>query len=328
MAELDKKDRIILYELDKNARQPLSKIAKKAGLSRESVLYRLRKYFSDSLLVNYITVINMAKLGFSHHKVFIKLHNINEEKERELVDYLCRSPYVTWVVNCDGKYSLIFGVKARDLSELNAFMKGLNNSFWSYIMEQDIASVIDAHHFYRDYLVGKQGATERKIQWGVEETEVKLGSDDIGVLDKLSENPRISAMDISKSLKIPLHSVLRRIKGLEKAGVIQHYMLWPNVTRLPGLYYKILISLHNLNPAKEKQLLGFCSQHPNIVYAVFTVGHWQLEIDVEAENLEQFRSILREFLNAFPEVVSDYSPLNVYKEYKFRFFEKGCLASR
>ena len=75
---LDKKDKRILYELDKNARQPLSEIAKKVQLKRESILYRLKKYLQEGLIRDYLTVIDMSKLGFTHYKIYLRLHNINE----------------------------------------------------------------------------------------------------------------------------------------------------------------------------------------------------------------------------------------------------------
>ena len=87
MVQLDVKDRKILYELDKDARQPLSKIAKKIGLSRESILYRLKKFFKQGIIRNYLSVINMAKLGFTHHKIYVKLHNITEIQEKQMIDY-------------------------------------------------------------------------------------------------------------------------------------------------------------------------------------------------------------------------------------------------
>jgi len=99
-------------------------------------------------------------------------------------------------------------------------------------------------------------------------------------------------------------------------------MIWPDVNKLIGEFYKVLVTLKNLTKEKEKQIQEYCLQHPNIVYLVNTLGPWQLELDVEVENTQHFREVIRDFLNTFPEVVSDYTPLNVYEEYKFRFFEK------
>jgi Lrp/AsnC family leucine-responsive transcriptional regulator len=325
MAKLDRRDRIILYELDRDARQPLSSIAKKAHLSREAVLYRVRGYLKDGIIRNYLAVINMAKLGFTHHKVYVKLHNASAEKEKELVDYLCKSPRVTWAASCEGKYSLAFAVKARDLVELDAFMKELNRNFWQYIMVADISSIIGAHYFHRNYLIGGRRETKRQIFWGISGVAAKLDKEDVGVLDALAESPRATSVEIAKRLGVSPDSVLRRIKRLEGQEILEHNMLWPDVNKLRGFYYKVLITLRNTTAEREEKLLKFCGSHPDIVYIVNCVGPWQFEIDVEVASMEEFRALMQSLLREFPDIVSDYTPLNIYEEHKYRFFEQKLL---
>jgi len=325
MAELDRKDRIILYELDKNARQPLSAIAKKAGMSREAVLYRVRGYQKDGIIRSYLAVIDMAKLGFVHHKVFVRLHNITKKQEEDMISDLCRSHYMTWVASCDGKYSLAFGVKARSFQKLSAILREINRRYWKYFMSQDVASIVEARHFHRDYLIGKSGTTKRKIGWSSQDVQEKIDARDVEILEMLSQNPRASSVEIASAAGISPDTVLKRISALERAGIISNYTIWPNVNKLKGLYYKVLISLHNLDEKNEKLLHAYCLEHPNIVYIVSTIGAWQFEMDVEVENENEFRELMRSFLERFPGMVSDYSPLNVYQEHKFRFFEKAAL---
>jgi len=319
---LDKKDKRIIYELDKNARQPLSNIAKIVQLKRESILYRLKKYFQEGLIRNYLTVIDMSKLGFLHYKIYLRLHNITENQEKEIIESLCKNPFVSWISSCDGSYSMILGIKARSMEELNEILKDINSKFWKFIKEQHITTIINAHHYYRDYLIEKRGTTERKIEWGGSRNKVELDEKDLFIIDMLSKNSRVNSVEISSKLKISPDTVIQRIKKLEKLKVIEHYMIWPNVNKLKGIYYKVLISLHNFNNERENKLYNYCLQNSNIVYLVNCLGDWQLEVDIEVENVQQFRNIMRNFLNNFSEIVSDYTALNVYEEYKFRFFEK------
>jgi len=328
MGTLDKKDRLILYELDRNARQPLSGIAKRASLARESVLYRMRSYKKEGIIRDFLTVVDMSKLGYEHYKVFAKMRRISAAEEKELIRDLCVNPFVTWVASCEGEYSLIFAIKARTLLELRRLLKEINAKYWMHFLEQDIAPIALAHHFYRDYLAGKSGSTEREIEWGRQAGEVALGEKDALVLHLLCKDSRASAASIAQAAGISPASALQAIRRLEKENIVTHYMIWPNVNKLKGLYYKVLVSLHNLDPKKEAMLLSYCAHHPNVVYSVETVGQWQFEMDVEVENGEEFRSLMRDFLEKFDEIVSDYAPLNVYAEHKYRFFERECLAKK
>jgi len=320
--EFDKKDKRIYYELDKNARQPLSAIAKKVNLSRESVLYRLNKYHKEGVIRDYLTVINMSKLGFDVYKMYVKLHNITEDQEKELIDYVCSNPRSAWCGSCDGKYSHIFAISARNLVELNKTIRDINNKFWKYFLDVTIIPIVYARYYYRDYLIGDSGTTEREILWGGDETAVDLDDVDIEILDKLSVNSRVSAVEIAGQLNVSSDSVLKRIKNLQDKGVIEHYMLWSNVNLLKGVYYKVLVSLNNLNDETERKIDAYCLQNPNIVFEIKVLGAWQLEMDIEVENIKELRVIVRDFINMFPDNVSDYSVLNIYEEHKYRFFSK------
>ncbi len=322
MLKLDKKDLQILYELDKNARQPLSNIAKKVNLSRESILYRSKKYFEQGIIRNYLTIVNLAKFGYTIYKVCVKLHNINEEQEKAIISNLVTNSKIVWTSSCDGKYSLLFAIKSKSLVDFNDTLTEIRNKYHLFFKEMDIAPIVYGRHFYREYLIGKKGTTERRIFWGGEEEQVKLDETNLEILDNICKNPRITAVDIANKLSVSSDAVLQRIKNLEKSNVIQHYMLWPNVNKLKGNYYKVLVSLHNLTKEKEQKLHTFCQQHSNIVYIVTCLGPWQFEMDIEVENIEELREILREFMNNFSEIVSDYTSLNIYQEHKFRFFEK------
>ena len=325
---MDKKDKLILYELDKNSRQSLSNISKKVKLSRESVLYRLRKYLKDGLIRDYLAVIDMSKLGFTHYKIYLKLHNITETQEKEIIESLCNNPFISWVASCDGEYSLIFAIKARSILELNEHMKRIRNSYWQFIKEQDISIIVRGQYFYRDYLVEKKGATERVIDWGGAPENIKLDIKHELILEEISKFSRISAVEIAKKLKISPDSVIRRIKQLEEWKIIQHYLIWPNVNKLIGNYYKVLISLNNLNQEKENKLIEYCQQNPYVVYSVSTFGRWQYEIDVEVKDIRHFRELIRDFLNKFSDIVSDYTALNIFEEYKYRFFEREIFTDR
>jgi len=73
---LDLKDRKILYELDLNARQSDSEIAKKVGLTRDSVRYRINKLVENGYINYFMTLLNSMKLGYDWYRTFFKFQNL------------------------------------------------------------------------------------------------------------------------------------------------------------------------------------------------------------------------------------------------------------
>ena len=80
--KLDLTDRKILAELDKNCRISNSALAKKVNKSREAVKYRIQQLQKRGIIEKFITSINPNKLGFYMFKVYLKLENIPEEREK------------------------------------------------------------------------------------------------------------------------------------------------------------------------------------------------------------------------------------------------------
>ena len=61
---MDRKDKVILELLSKNARIPYSEIAKKLGISETAVRKRVRKLEEKGIIEGYTLRINPVKIGY------------------------------------------------------------------------------------------------------------------------------------------------------------------------------------------------------------------------------------------------------------------------
>jgi len=73
--KIDLKDRKILTLLDENSRLSNSQIAKKVGLSKPAVEYRLNRFEKNNLILSHYVVIDFTKLGYSQYKIYFKFQN-------------------------------------------------------------------------------------------------------------------------------------------------------------------------------------------------------------------------------------------------------------
>src|SRR3989338_4309993 len=105
--QLDVKDRKILEQLDLNARQSNSQIAKKVRLSKDVVNYRIKQLEKNGIIKGYYSVLDIAKLGYVTYKLMLTFQNTTSEIEKEIIDYFIKSPHVGWLVSCDGYYNLM-----------------------------------------------------------------------------------------------------------------------------------------------------------------------------------------------------------------------------
>ena len=317
---LDVKDRRILYELDVNSRLANSEIAKKVGLSKQVVGFRIKRLINEKIISFFYSVIDISKLGFTVHKNFLRFQNLDRGKEKELIDFLVHHPNIVWVASCDGKFDLAFGTWAKDMVFLDNTITELNKKFGEFIAERQIASIIRGDYYVRDYLIHKEKSSDyRESFFGAVPSPVKMDEDDWKILTMVAQNSRITAVQISQSVKLSVDAISKRIKKLESSGIIKHYNIVPNESKYPLMHYKVLIGFRNITEEKEKSLREYCRTNKNIVYSVKCLGPWEFEIDMEVENAEKFREIMREIKTKFNDLLKDYSALQIYQVHKYNF---------
>jgi len=318
--KLDVKDRKLLYELDINSRQSNSEIAKKIGLSKQVVGFRIKRLIKENVISFFYSVIDISKLGFTIHKNFLRLQNLDRGKEKELIKFLVHHPNIVWVASCDGKYDLAFGTWAKDMDFLDKTITELNKKFGEYIAERQIATIIRGEYFLRDYLIHKEKPSAyRESFFGAVPAPVKMDETDWKILLLLGKNSRTSAVEIASQVKLSADATAERIRKLEKSGVIRHYNIVPNEANYPYLHYKVLIGFRNISEEKERSLQEYCRINPNIVYIVKSLGLWEFEIDLEVESAEQCREIMMDIKTKFSDILKDYSTLHFYQVHKYNF---------
>ncbi len=318
--KLDLKDRKILYQLDINSRQSNSEIAKKVGLSKQVVGFRIKRLVKEKIISFFYSVIDISKLGFTVHKNFLRLQNMDRNKENELIEFLKNHPNVVWMASCDGKFDLAFGTWAKDMGFLDKTITELNKKFGEYIAERQIATIIRGEYFIRDYIIDKKEPSDyRESFFGAVPSPVKIDENDWKILIKLGENSRDTAVDIAKEVKLGAEAVGGRIRKLERSGIIRHYNIVPNESKYPYLHYKVLIGFRNITEQRERALKEYCRTNPNIVYIVKSLGPWEFEIDLEVNSAEQFREIMMDIKSEFNDILKDYSALHIYQVHKYNF---------
>src|SRR3989338_6790520 len=112
---LDVKDKKILYELDSNSRQPLSIIAKKVGLSRDIVNYRISQLISKGIINGFYAAIDISKLGYIFCRIFLRFQKIDPAKEEEIIEYCRKCPSIGWMYTVDNRWNLVFAVYVKNI---------------------------------------------------------------------------------------------------------------------------------------------------------------------------------------------------------------------
>lgn len=316
---LDGKDKRILYYLDDNARIPLSELAKKLRISKQNLLYRLKRLEKEEIILKYATIVDIHKLGLLSYRVYFRYGKINDSIEKEIIGYFSKGPEVVWCASLSGSWDLevVFGLK--NFIQLNNILKELKEEFGESISRTNVSMSVVNYHFPRDYLIEQKRGQFKSKYYGFEPIELKLDDTDISILKQLAENCRQNASEIGEKIGVTYHTVQQRIKQLEKKQIIQGHRILIDFSKVGKEYYKTLFSLGTLSKKDEQDLYSFLSSFNFVVYIIEVLGEWNLEVEYEVENSDEIDYLIRELRNRFPKLISDYMTLKVTKENKLNY---------
>jgi DNA-binding Lrp family transcriptional regulator len=297
--KLNLKDKKILYCLEENSRQSNSAIAKKVGLSKDIVNYRIKKLEDSGIIRGYYTIIDFSRLGYFSIRVYLKLLDASPEQEKKIVDFLVKDKTTFFISEIEGPFDIGFGTWIKDIYEFENFWLGFKKKFKKFIGKEEISIFTKAYHFHRAYLLDKNKDNLHPEVFGGNKIE-KFDEKDLNILNLLAKNSRISLIEISARLKMPPKTVDFRIKQLIKKQIIQGYRFIFDFQLFGYDYYKVDLNLKDLGRLNE--LINYAQMHPNILYVDQTIGGSDFEFDLEVKNKQQFFDIINELRNKFPEI--------------------------
>lgn len=70
-----------------------------------------------------------------------------------------------------------------------------------------------------------------------------------------------------------------------------------------------MFRLSNINKEKQKEIISYLLEHPNVLWLVECGGRWDLLVNFTAKNVINFNKILQNFKNKFPEQIQNYDIL-------------------
>jgi len=311
--KLDLKDWKILNQLDLNSRQSDSEIAKKVRLSKQVVNYRIKKLANKGVITSFFPHVNIAKLGYAAHKVYLQFRALTKEKEKEMWDYLIKQPNIVWGISCSGRWNLIFGIASKSIEQLDKVLTDFMNRYSDFILNKAITVFNKAILHHRKWLLKQK---QQSIYWllGGKIEEVKIDDIDKKVLKILNKNARKPIIKIAEEAGISDSLAIQRIKKLQQKGIIGAFRSGLNREKLGMEYCKSFIYYQNKTSEKENKLLDYCYSLPNILGVSQSIGPWDLEFEFEVKNYDDFHKIMKEMKNKFP-LIRSFDTIYIEKEY-------------
>ena len=318
MRKLDLIDRKIILELDTNARATFSEIGKKLGTGKNNVQYRVKRLLEDGVIKKFVTQFSLGTLGLFLGKFYLQLSGLGKDKENELYDYLLKDKRISWVAKSEGRWDLMIGCYVESLQQLNNIKQDFFKKYEKYITSYDVLFLVEGHTSQRTYLLNKK-TIPKKVERFIGKEKIELDNKDKQIIRLIANDARFNYLDIAQKIKLNIKTIQKRIKTLEKKGIIQGYITFLDPHKIGYTFFKLCIYLQNYE-SKFNGFLRYCMELPNVIHVIESLGPWEVELEIETETLEDFYNLTHQIRNEYSDIIKKTESVIISNEMKLDFF--------
>lgn len=302
MAELiDKIDKKLVYELNRNCRQTHTSLAKKLNISKQVVRYRILQLEKRGIIKSYHALIDWRRLGYNSIRVYIKWHNINPAIEEQIYDDMKNDPFFMWTVKFEGEMDIGFYLWVRSIPEFSRKWFAFTSKYKRYIMKYEIYESVNMVHYPMKPLVENFQTEEKTI--GNEEC-AEYDEKDYHILKAMTEDASMPIVELANRIKLTPKAAIYRLKKLEKKRIILGYNALIDTNKLGYRFYKIDFYFNDLSRTKE--MFEFAKQHRNVIYRMRTIGGPDLEIEVMVKDVVEMKQVIHDIRKRFSDAIEFY----------------------
>ncbi len=316
--KLDSIDRDILYELDHDSRQSLAELSRKLQLGRERVGYRLKRLEERNIIRKFTTSVNPYKFGLVIYKTYVQLEN-NKKRISRFIEYLAKHPRIYWYAESDGSWDLMFAIFGKSPLDFHTIQSEILSRFNDIIIGFSVYPIVQALFFRKNYL---RGVGTDSFPFGGEPANHVLTSLDFNLLRELSQNSRLTAIELAERVDSTPIIVRNRVTKLEELGIIVGYRIELNLEKIGMRFIKAQLHLRNYEARVENEIREYCKMNPHIILFIQQLGDCFVEIEFEVNDYSQFNGFVDEIRERFPKYIRRVDSIMIRKEtYKWMPFD-------
>jgi len=126
---LDKIDKKILYSISHNARASIVELSEFVKIPLHVISYHLKNLIKRGVIEGFKPKINVNKLGYQWHVLFIQFQKTNETRKKEFIEFCKSHKKIYYVTNTLGEYNLMLDIHVKNTEEFKDVLLELKEKF-------------------------------------------------------------------------------------------------------------------------------------------------------------------------------------------------------
>ncbi len=313
---LDIKDKKILVVLLEDMRTPLSQIARRVGLSRQTVEYRINKLQEHRVIAGSRAVVNLNALGYHTYHFFLNAKTLAEEQE--IIARAKQFDAVNVIISYTGRWSLELSIIARTPDEFIALSEALFSDFPVDVAGQMLlirtikSTVLPPAFLGQSFPLPR---SKKTIAAAVDEKDLHL-------IEMLSDDATKPVALLAKQTTLSTDAVLYRLKKLCRSAHIIEFRPIVNYAALGLSIHTLLLKVSGSAAAIHKLEL-FLQESVATIWIAKAFGDWNYIIFIAAATMDAVHEFILLVKSRFSGILREYEALYAYKEHKYTYYSRA-----
>ena len=304
---LDKLDLMLIDELRDDARQPVLALARKLGINRETVRYRLNRLTTEGILT-IACAANLELLGYQF--LVVMGINVSPGKAHAVASRLGALPTVKMISLAAGRYNIVGWALFRDRLALAHFVSEeltAISDIESIELMHSIKWLKDPWRYFQH-----QTGTIRTYQ------RSDLSDLDLSIIKAMQLDPRQPITKLARTVGCSQLVAKTRLQELVDDGSIR----FVTITNPSTLRYDIgSMILVKCKPDKTNSIAHELSTLDTTMHVSLVAGQWQVIVVAYFQDAPHIYSFMSETLPSIPGIKEfEFVPLGRIMKYNSSFF--------
>ncbi len=310
----DVKDKKILSIISSNARTPYTKISKNVGLSSDAVSYRINNYEKAGVIQGWRSIINISKFGYENYHLFLSLNKPASAVQDSIVKSLLKLDFVRTIVSYNGSFDLELAITTKGPDNFDKCLKEIISICGLNLLSYNILMVT------KKYRSGALPNSMISSDINRKFVSYKVDHYDFSIMKILANDSKISAVNIASKIGLSADAVVYRLKKLYSSGFILGYVPAFNYDKFNLQVYAVLMNINSSSIDYDKKLSNFLLSDPNVLWAVRTIGNYNLLMYLTSSNNRDVHQTIHNLRNLFPGMIAKFELLLAEEEHKYSYY--------
>lgn len=325
MPKIDTKDRKILANLDMNARMPITELAKKVGLSRQVVEYRIKRLQKNNVIFGALAIFDSVVTGHNWYRIAFRLMNATKQQKNELIDFLKNHKHMLWLGEIGGNWDLAMNFICKDNFEFNRVFEEIIKEYGNLIMDYEILIYVNVYDLQRKYILQDEKPRNEFFHEMKFNPKIKLDKLDNEIIRELSKNALISNIELGQKLNVTGNTIKNRLNQMKKNKLLLGFRLFINPSVYGYKSHMLFLEITRLDLNKEKELVNYLRSIPNTTFLVKHIGRWRYGMEIETQNIEEFQEIFVDIRGKFSNIITNFEAFPLFKDHAIDYYPEGVL---